>query len=118
VEFLPAGLLLEWQAESTPLALPPWILVSNPPPPGADTRLRLLAFVHLIDATESIVAGDDGLWVDPYTLQAGDAWLQLHRLPDLDGTYDLEIGLYDPTIDERVLLINGQDRLLLRSVGR
>ena len=118
VEFLPAGLLLEWQAESAPLALPPWTLASNPPPPGVDTRPRLLVFVHLIDSTGSIVAGDDGLWVDPYTLQAGDAWLQFHRLPDLDGAYDLEIGLYDPVMDERVLLVNGRDRFLLRSLGR
>ena len=98
--------------------LPPWILVSNPPPPGVDERPRLLVFVHLIDSAGSIVAGDDGLWVDPYTLQAGDVWLQLHRLPDLDAVYDLEIGLYDPVMDERVLLVNGQDRLLLRSVGQ
>jgi hypothetical protein len=78
----------------------------------------LLVFVHLIDSTGSVVTGDDGLWVDPYTLQAGDTWLQLHRLSDLDGVYDLEIGLYDPAMEERVLLVNGRDRFLLRSAGR
>ncbi len=70
--------------------------------------------------------GDDGLWVDPLTLQPGDRFIQIHRftLPAgaPGGPYTLEIGLYDPRTGERwaVLDANGNtiaDRVLLSAVG-
>jgi 4-amino-4-deoxy-L-arabinose transferase-like glycosyltransferase len=109
----PHGLLTEWRAERPPFDLPPRRLISNPPPPGVDTRPRLLVFAHLLDAQGELVAGDDGLWADPYTLRPGDTLLQLHRLSGPLGGHDLEIGLYDPVTGRRVEG-DGQDRLLVR----
>jgi hypothetical protein len=115
LERLPAGVLIGWQALSPPFRLPAFTLVSNPPPPGVDTRPRLAVFVHWLDPSGAVVDGDDGLWVDPYSLQAGDTFLQLHRLhaPLADADVQLELGLYDPVTGDRVALSTGGDRLLV-----
>ena len=86
----------------------------EPPPPGVDTRPRLLVFAHLLDPQGAVVAVDDGLWADPYPLRPGDTLLQLHRFPEPPGAHDLEIGLYDPATGQRVAHDGGRDRLLLR----
>jgi hypothetical protein len=80
-----------------------------------DTRPRLAVFVHWLDPSGAVVDGDDGLWVDPYSLQAGDTFLQLHRLhaPLADADVQLELGLYDPVTGDRVALSTGGDRLLV-----
>lgn len=115
LERLPAGVLTGWQALSPPFGLPAFTLVSNPPPPGVETRPRLAVFVHWLDPSGAVVGGDDGLWVDPYSLQAGDTFLQLHRLhaPQAGADYQLELGLYDPVTGDRVSLSTGGDRLLV-----
>jgi hypothetical protein len=52
------------------------------------------------------VTGDDGLWVDPLTLQPGDYFIQVHRftLPaDAPaGPYAVRLGLYDPKPGEEI----------------
>ena len=61
------------------LILPPKPLISNPPPPGVYSGPRLLAFAQLWDEADRFLAGDDGLWVDPYTLQPGDIFVCRER---------------------------------------
>ena len=111
-----------WQV-AAPLDLPPIPIVANPPPPGVYNGPRLAVFTHLLTADGEILAGDDGLWVDPTTLRPGDRFLQLHRLTvpgdAPPGPYSLEVGLYDPLTGQRWALIGangepGADRVLLR----
>ncbi len=79
------------------LDLPPVPIVANPPPPGVYSGPRLKFFAHLLDAGGAQVAGDDGLWVDPLTLQPGDYFLQVHRFAASgDRPYTVRLGLYDP----------------------
>jgi hypothetical protein len=68
-----------WQVER-PLDLPPHPLLSKPPPPGVPAGPRLAIFAHLLDADGAYMTGEDGLGVDPYTLEPGDRFLHLHRL--------------------------------------
>ena len=70
---------LVWRLEGE-LDLPDIPLVSNPPPPGVYSGPRLAVFAQLLDGAGGMVAGDDGLWVDPQTLWPGDAFLQRHYL--------------------------------------
>ena len=97
-------LLTTWLV-AMPLDLPPIPLVANPPPPGVYSGPRLAVFTHLLAADGAFVAGDDGLWVDPLTLRPGDCFIQVHRFPPPpdapDGSYILELGLYDPMTGER-----------------
>ena len=64
-----------------------------------------------------MVTGDDGLWVDPLTLQPGDRFFQVHRfaLPSdaAPGPYTMELGLYDPVAGSRwmILQADGQPSL-------
>ncbi len=54
-------------------------------------------FAHLIDANDSLAAQDDRLGFPRHTWQAGDRFVQVHRIPlgNLPpGTYTLQIGLY------------------------
>ena len=88
-----------------PLDLPFVPIVANPPPPGAYSGPRLSVFTHLLAADGTFLVGDDGLWVDPLTLQPGDQFIQLHRFAipadAADGPYRMELGLYDPKTGER-----------------
>ena len=99
-----AWLLTAWEV-SEALDLPPIPIVANPPPPGVYSGLRLAVFAHLVTAGGTFVAGDDGLWVDPVTLQPGDRFFQLHQMalpPDAQrSAYRLNVGLYDPMTGER-----------------
>jgi 4-amino-4-deoxy-L-arabinose transferase-like glycosyltransferase len=115
------ALWLTWRLVQ-PLNLPPIPIVANPPPPGEYNGPRLAVFTHLLDGTGVLIAGDDGLWVDPTTLQPGDRFVQVHRLAVPPETplepLALELGLYDPLTNERWLILNGAgqpagDRLLL-----
>lgn len=110
----PGGVLTEWRADKPPFGLAPRRLISNPPPPGEEVRPRLAVFAHLLDAAGSLIAADDGLWVDPHSLRPGDMFLQLHRFPEGLGSHDLEVGLYDPVTGQRVAREDGSDRLVLR----
>ncbi|HOU41789.1 MAG TPA: hypothetical protein PK829_11040, partial [Promineifilum sp.] len=105
---------LEWRVES-PLALPPLPLISNPPPPGVYSGPRLYVFAQLVDDSGTFLVGDDGLWVDPQTLQPGDVFLQRHLLPAPAGARPAAVlfGLYDPMTGERIPTVEGQDHVRL-----
>ncbi|MCP4536121.1 MAG: glycosyltransferase family 39 protein [Chloroflexi bacterium] len=96
--------LTTWRV-SAPFDLPPLPIVANPPPPGVYPGPRLSVFAHLLASDGTFLAGDDGLWVDPLTLQSGDRFVQIHRLTlpsDASaGPYTLALGLYDPLTGDR-----------------
>ncbi len=104
-----------WRVEAQ-LPLPPVGLLPYPPAPGVYNGPRLKVFAHLWNG-ESLVAIDDGLWVDPYSVEPGDIILQYHGF-DLPGTAEnegltLEIGLYDPKTEVRWTTPAGHDHLVL-----
>lgn len=82
-------------------------------------------FVHLLDANDRVIASADTEpgggtfpttgWIEGEYI--GDA----HTLaisPDLPvGTYQVEIGLYDPTTGARLKTADGQDRVLLTRIN-
>jgi hypothetical protein len=110
-----AGALeLVWRVERA-LDLPPMPLVSNPPPPGVYSGPRLAVFAHLLNESGAVLFGDDGLWVDPVTLQAGDIFLQRHHLAAAKGAgpATISFGLYDPMTGERILTADGPDHITL-----
>lgn len=105
---------LGWQVGET-LKLPEMPLISNPPPPGVYAGPRLHVFAQLLDAEGSFLVGDDGLWVDPVTLQPGDTFLQQHwlTLPEGSVAANAVFGLYDPMTGERIRTTDGRDHLSL-----
>ncbi len=114
-----ARTLSAWWGVGGDLPLPPEELIANPPPPGVYNGPRLSVFAHLLAADGTMIAGDDGLGVDPYSLRVGDRMVQAHRftLPENApaGPYTLAIGLYDPLTGERWRLPNGADQLRIAS---
>ncbi len=105
---------LAWAVDDD-LSLPEIPLISNPPPPGVYSGPRLLIFAQLQDADGNFLVGDDGLWVDPTTLHAGDRFVQQHRLPaaqDMNAATAV-FGLYDPMTDERIMTLDGRDHIRL-----
>ena len=110
---------LVWRLEGE-LDLPNIPLVSNPPPPGVYAGPRLAVFAQLLDGAGGMVAGDDGLWVDPQTLRPGDAFLQRHYLIAADGATPATVifGLYDPLTGARIPTTDGADRITLELEGR
>ncbi len=98
-----------------PLDLPPFTLISNPPPPGVYAGPRLSIFGQLLDNEGNFITGDDGLWVDPYTLQPGDIFVQQHRLtiPADAQPATVAFGLYDPMTGERILTDDGRDAITM-----
>ncbi|GAB4162100.1 MAG: hypothetical protein Fur0021_36030 [Candidatus Promineifilaceae bacterium] len=112
----PATSVLEitWQV-AHPLELPPIPIISNPPPPGVYAGPRLWTFAHLVDDSGRFLSGDDGFWVDPQTLRAGDVFRQRHILPLPDGVSPAAVhfGLYDPYTGERVRGDAGIDHIPL-----
>lgn len=114
------GLLdLQWTAADR-IALPPMPLISNPPPRGVYNGPRLYVFTQLVDEDGAFIIGDDGLWVDPATLYAGDEFVQQHRLPVPEGTRPVAVvfGLYDPLTTKRILTTTGADHLRLEIAPR
>jgi len=105
-----------WWRVDADLPLPPEELLPYLPEPGVYTGPRLKVFAHLWNG-ESLVAIDDGLWVDPYSVEPGDVILQYHRfdLPDTAGNEGLrlELGLYDPKTEVRWTTPAGHDHLVL-----
>jgi hypothetical protein len=98
------------------LALPDKPLISYPPPPDVYDGPRLAVYTHLRDADRNVITGDDGLWVDPYSLQAGDSFVQRHFLFAPEELVDASIvfGLYDPLTGERILTDAGEDGVPVR----
>ncbi len=93
------------------LTLPPFVLISNPPPPGVYNGPRLAVFAQLWDGDGRFLTGDDGLWVDPYTLHPGDRFMQRHWLLPPQGSQPttIVIGLYDPFTGARILTEDGRE---------
>ncbi len=81
----------------------------------AQSPLGLRVFLHLSDLSGVYLSGADDLGLEPATLQAGDAFVQLHSLalPTslAPGAYPLSVGLYDPYSGERVSLVGGGEAL-------
>jgi hypothetical protein len=106
-----------WWQVIAPLPLPPEILIPNPPPPEVYNGPRLKIFTHLLAEDGTFITGDDGLWVDPYSLQAGDHFMQWHRftLPNdaPQPPYTLNVGMYDPLTGERWMLTSGEDQIAI-----
>ncbi len=110
------GAALWWRVTGA-LPLPEETLIPNPPPPGVYSGPRLKVFAHLFTEDSSFITGDDGLWVDPYTLQTGDRFVQWHQFPIASSqakSYLLKIGLYDPQTGERWLTAYGEDMVTLQ----
>ena len=103
-------LTVAWRVERV-LDLPPEQIISNPPPPGVYAGPRLLVFGQLWDAEGNFLTGDDGLWIDPYTLQVGDVFVQQHRWQvSAEGMGETAVfGLYDPLTGQRILTEAGQE---------
>jgi len=114
--------LATWWRVVGELPLPPHKLIPNPPPPGVYNGPRLSIFAHLFAADGSFITGDDGLWVDPYSLRVGNRVVQIHRFTipadAPDGPYSLSIGLYDPLTGERWLRPDGADKVMLSELSR
>ncbi len=110
---------LTWRVSET-LTLPAREIISNPPPPNVYAGPRLLVFAQLLDASGNFIVGDDGLWVDIYSLQPGDVFRQQHQfsLP-ADVAAETAVaetavfGLYDPMTGNRILTASGQDHVAL-----
>jgi hypothetical protein len=70
----------------------------------------LRTFLHLLDRSETVVAGTDALGAAPDTWRAGDTIVQLHTfaVPAAPGVYAVEIGWYIPPDGPR-LAIHGVD---------
>jgi hypothetical protein len=99
---------LIWQLRR-PLTLPLIPLISNPPPPGVYAGPRLSVFSHLLSSDGQFLSGDDGLWIDPTTLQEGDIFIQQHKLPSPTAGQIIVFGLYDPKTGERIVTEDGRD---------
>jgi 4-amino-4-deoxy-L-arabinose transferase-like glycosyltransferase len=99
-----ATLLTYWEVAKS-LRLPPMPVVANPPPPGVYSGPRVAVFAHVVADGGAPLATDDGLWVDPLTLQEGDRFVQIHHFvllsDEAPGRYTLELGMYDPMTDAR-----------------
>ncbi|MBI5290857.1 MAG: glycosyltransferase family 39 protein [Chloroflexi bacterium] len=83
--------------------------VASPPFPA-------FAFMHLLAADGSFVAGSDRFDVDAFTLQPGDRFLQRHHFDAPPGGYTLTVGLYDPTTGQRIPAADGRDEISLGTV--
>ncbi len=68
--------VMTWWTVVAPLPVPQEELVPYPPPPGVYSGPRMAIFAHLYQ-DDTLLAIDDGLWVDPYTLVPGDTFVQV-----------------------------------------
>jgi len=101
-----------WHIVDTP-PLPPEKLY--PPPPDVYGGPRLRVFMHLLKDGH-YDTGDDGLWVDPYSLRTDDHLFQVHFFEVSETPYQelsLGIGLYDPQTGERWKTADGSDQIII-----
>ncbi len=107
--------VMTWWTVVAPLPVPQEELVPYPPPPGVYSGPRMAIFAHLYQ-DDTLLAIDDGLWVDPYTLVPGDTFVQVHLFPVVrseDVPLILTIGVYDPMTGVRWSTAAGSDSLSL-----
>jgi hypothetical protein len=75
----------------------------------------VVSFVHLVSDVGEIAGQHDGLDVWPPSLQPGDRFAQIHRVPvradAAPGTYHIEIGLYHPETLQRFPILVGEERI-------
>jgi hypothetical protein len=109
-----ARAVLWWQVVDE-LPLPSEELIPHPPPPGVYNGPRLKVYAH-VTSGERLVSVDDGLWVDPYSLETGDVVVQVHvfNIGDDEEPGVLRIGLYDPLDGKRWTTAEGSDELAIR----
>ncbi|MBI3241052.1 MAG: glycosyltransferase family 39 protein [Chloroflexi bacterium] len=79
----------------------------------ASPQFPVFAFAHLLNADGSFAAGAYRFDADAFSLQPGDRYLQRHVFEVAPGVYTLEIGLYNPITDERILTVDGRNTVLL-----
>ncbi len=103
-----ADVIAHWRVGVNYIAAEPPIGsgVASPPFPA-------FAFMHLLAADGSFVAGSDRFDVDAFTLQPGDRFLQRHHFDAPPGGYTLTVGLYDPTTGQRIPAADGRDEISL-----
>jgi hypothetical protein len=97
-----------------------WRATDQMPAEASDLRV----FVHLLDGSGTVLAGEDRLDSQPPTWETGDVLVQYHRLALGDnvapGTYYLELGVYKAITMERLSILSEgvavADRLLLQQV--
>jgi hypothetical protein len=116
-----ASLATVWRVKGE-LPLVEEILIANQPPPGVYNGPRLKVFAHLIRGDE-VIGIDDGLWLDPWSLESGDEIVQFHQfdMTTTNGTtdgatedqYTLRIGLYDPLTGTRWVTSDGKDMFVV-----
>jgi hypothetical protein len=97
------NVLTAWRITATPLA-------------QADYKV----FVHLLAASGQTLQQSDTLAARYNSLRDGDLLMQIQRLPlegIPQGTYWLELGVYNPVTGQRLLLPDGEQRLLLSPVN-
>lgn len=84
------------------------------------TDTSYTVFVHLLDPANKVVAANDAMPNNGEFPTTG--WIENEYITDnhslalenvSTGTYQIEIGLYDPTTGARLKLADGQDRILL-----
>jgi hypothetical protein len=73
----------------------------------------LAVFAQLLDENGDFIAGNDGLWVDPYTLQVGDTFRQIHTLTPSPNATSIIFGMYDPKTNQRIPTNNGEQFVIL-----
>jgi 4-amino-4-deoxy-L-arabinose transferase-like glycosyltransferase len=87
-----------------------WRVMETGPRSTVYGQPALRTFLHLLDRSETVVAGTDALGAAPDTWRAGDTIVQLHTfaVPAAPGVYAVEIGWYIPPDGPR-LAIHGVD---------
>jgi hypothetical protein len=78
---------------------------------------NLKSFVHILNANNQVVVGDDRFDVNAVSLLPGDYFGQFSHVtlpPDLAvGQYRIEVGLYHPDTGLRLLLPDGGDHMFI-----
>ena len=86
----------------------------------------LAVFVHVLDDSNAVQAGWDGLYVSPESWERGDVFLQVHSLTlpaDMpSGAQRVELGVYSPVTLERLKIFAGggtvpHDRVLIEPLN-